>query len=214
MANYDTVIFDMDGTLLNTLDDLTDSVNFVLDGHGFPKRTREEVRGFVGNGVARLVELSLPNGKGPDFDILLGEYVAHYKANMQNRTAPYPGILPLLKKLKEKGFKLAVVSNKFDKAVRDLAQKYFGSYISVAIGESDSIKKKPAPDSVFEALRHLRADPAAAVYVGDSEVDIQTAQNAGLLSIGVTWGFRDKSVLSAAGANHIIDTPQDLLDML
>jgi phosphoglycolate phosphatase len=214
MANYDTVIFDMDGTLLDTLDDLTDSVNFVLDGHGYPKRTREEVRSFVGNGVARLVELSLPNGKDPDFDILLGEYVAHYKANMQNKTAPYPGIIPLLKKLKERSFRLAVVSNKFDKAVRDLNQKYFGSYISVAIGESDSIKKKPAPDSVFEALRHLHADPAAAVYVGDSEVDIQTAQNAGLLSIGVTWGFRDKSVLSAAGANHIIDTPKDLFEIL
>ncbi len=208
------MIFDMDGTLLNTLDDLTDSVNYVLRKHGFPKRTRQEVKSFVGNGITPLLERSLPNGRIANFDILLSEYVAHYRANMQNKTAPYPGILSLLKKLTEKGFHLAVVSNKIDKAVRDLNQKYFGSYISVAIGESDSIKKKPAPDSVFNALRRLHADAAAAVYVGDSEVDIKTAQNAGLISIGVSWGFRDKSVLSAAGADYIIDAPEELLRIL
>jgi phosphoglycolate phosphatase len=214
MKKYDTVVFDMDGTILDTLDDLTDSVNYVMAKHGYPPRTKDEVRSFVGNGITPLLERSLPNGRISDFDILLSEYVAHYKANMQNKTAPFPGAIPLLQSLKEQGFKMAVVSNKFDHAVRELNKKFFGEYIKIAIGESASVKKKPAPDSVFTALDRLHSTPDRSVYIGDSEVDIKTAQNAGLTSIGVTWGFRDRSVLLDAGADHIIDAPNELLRIL
>jgi phosphoglycolate phosphatase len=186
-----------------------------MEKHGYPVRTKDEVKMDVGNGVARLVENSLPCGKNtPDFNAILEEYIVHYKANMFNKTAPFPGIPGLLLSLKKKGYKLAVVSNKLDSAVRELNQKYFSETIRVAIGQSESVKKKPAPDSVFTALRQLGATADQAVYVGDSEVDIKTAQNAGLMSVGVTWGFRDRSVLSEAGADHIIHVPEELLSTL
>jgi phosphoglycolate phosphatase len=215
MKKFNTVIFDMDGTLLNTLDDLTISVNYIMKKKGFPPRSIEEVKDMVGNGVSRLLQSALPDAKKtPDFEQLLNEYITHYKANMYNHTAPYPGIMELLSTLSSQGCKLAVVSNKMDKAVRELNQKYFQDYIKIAIGESAGIQRKPAPDTVFEAIRELGASTEQAVYVGDSEVDIQTAANAGLTSIGVTWGFRDKPVLQEAGADYIIDSPEDLLCIL
>lgn len=215
MASYDTVIFDLDGTLLNTLEDLTDSVNFALSIYGFPSRKAEEVRSFVGNGVARLIELSIPDGlNNPQYEKCLADFRSHYSCNMQNKTAAYKEIMELLKELSEEGYKLAIVSNKYDKAVKGLNRSYFEEYIKVAIGESENIGKKPAPECVFKALEELGSTVDKAVYVGDSEVDVKTARNSGITCIGVTWGFRDREVLEQEGADFIIDSPKELLKIL
>jgi len=215
IESFDTVIFDMDGTTLNTIEDLSDSVNFILTKYGYPNRTLEEIKSFVGNGVANLIERSIPDGRNnPNFENCLSEYKDYYRDNMQNKTAPYDGIIELLKELRKKNYKLAIVSNKFDKAAKELNTKYFGGCIDVAIGESGNIKKKPAPDGVFKALKELNSTPKKAVYVGDSEVDVKTAQNAGLICIGVTWGFRDRKVLEKMGADFIIDKPEELFNIL
>jgi len=214
-AKYDTVVFDLDGTLLDTLDDLTDSVNYALEKYGFPKRPREDIRRFVGNGVGRLVAQCLPDGADtPEFEACLADMKAHYQENMRNKTGPYPGIPELLEALKRKGVRMAIVSNKPDPAVKGLCPQYFGAYTNVAIGETESVRRKPAPDSVHKALEELGSDAARAVYVGDSEVDVKTARNAGLYCVGVTWGFRDRSVLEEEGADRIIDKPEELLDII
>ena len=212
---YNTIVFDMDGTLLNTLEDLTDSVNYALQICGYKERTLDEVRRFVGNGVRVLMNQAVPAGTSEE-DIVkcLTIYRKHYSENMQHKTRPYEGIIELLKSLKEKGIKLAIVSNKYDSAVKALCKDYFQDYIRIAIGESPEVAKKPAPDSVFTALEQLGAAKEEALYVGDSEVDAQTARNAGLKCIGVTWGFRDREVLAAEGADIIIDKPHELLDYL
>lgn len=213
--NFDTAIFDLDGTLLNTLDDLADSVNAVLEQHGFPRRAVDEIRQFVGNGVPLLIERAVPAGTAPKIrEQCLAGFKAHYQQNMYNKTAPYPGIPKLLNALREQGVKIAVVSNKFDAAVKKLCSLYYGSAIAVAIGESADVRKKPAPDSVFRALKELNAQPERALYIGDSDVDIQTAKNSGLTSVGVTWGFRDRELLEREGAQYIIDTPAQLLDII
>lgn len=215
MKKYDTVIFDLDGTLLNTLDDLADSVNYAMNLHGFPYREVEEVRSFVGNGVSRLMELCIPEGlENSRYDKCLADFRKHYSENMQNKTGAYEEIMELLEELSKKGYKLAIVSNKFDDAVKGLNQVYFGEYVKVAIGESELVKRKPAPDSVFKALEELGSTADKAVYVGDSEVDVQTARNAGILSVGVTWGFRDREVLEQEGADFIIDKPGELLKIV
>lgn len=212
---FDAVIFDMDGTLLNTLDDLADSVNAMLEGRGYPLRTKEEVRGFVGNGVHALIALSLPDGReNPAFEECLADFIERYKKNLQNKTAPYPGIPELLERLDLLGMKLGVVSNKFDSAVKKINQLYFGNRIPVAVGESENMRKKPAPDSVYAALAEMDAHPGRTLYVGDSEVDVQTAKNAGLPCVGVTWGFRDREVLEREGADWIINKPEELMDIL
>jgi phosphoglycolate phosphatase len=212
---YNTIIFDMDGTLLNTLEDLTDSVNYALQICGYTERTLDEIRCFVGNGVRVLINQAVP-ARTSEEDVVncLTIYRKHYSENMQHKTRPYDGINELLKSLKEKDIKLAIVSNKYDSAVKALCKDYFQDYIQIAIGESPEIAKKPAPDSVFTALEQLGAVKEKALYVGDSEVDVQTARNAGLACIGVTWGFRDREVLAAEGADIIIDRPQELLDYL
>lgn len=212
---YNTIVFDMDGTLLNTLEDLTDSVNYALQICGYTERTLDEVRCFVGNGVRVLMNQAVPAGTSEE-DIVkcLTIYRKHYSENMQHKTRPYDGINELLKSLKEKGIKLAIVSNKYDSAVKALCKDYFQDYIQIAIGESPEVAKKPAPDSVFTALEQLGAVREEALYVGDSEVDVQTARNAGLKCIGVTWGFRDREVLAAEGADIIIDRPHELLEYL
>lgn len=212
---YNTIVFDMDGTLLNTLEDLTDSVNYALQICGYTKRTLDEVQRFVGNGVRVLMNQAVPAGTSEE-DIVkcLTIYRKHYSENMQHKTRPYDGINELLKSLKERGIKLAIVSNKYDSAVKALCKDYFQDYIRIAIGESPEVAKKPAPDSVFTALEQLGAVKEEALYVGDSEVDVQTARNAGLKCIGVTWGFRDREVLAAEGADIIIDRPQELLEYL
>ncbi len=215
MANYDTVIFDMDGTTLNTLEDLADSVNYALGKYGYPERPVEDIRRFVGNGVTRLMELSVPGGlDNPQFENCFRDFKNYYELNIQNKTAPYKGIPGLLKALHEKGYKLAIVSNKLDGAVKQLTEKNFGEYIRIAVGETVNVRRKPAPDSVYRALEELGSLREKAVYVGDSEVDVQTAKNAGLICVGVTWGFRDRAVLEAEGADFIIDRPEELLGVL
>jgi phosphoglycolate phosphatase len=207
-----TVIFDLDGTLLNTLHDLTDSVNYALEQFGFPLRSVEEIRQFVGNGVKVLLDLAVPNNTPPEITHeCLNLYKVHYNTNMQNKTKPYEGILDLLHNLKEMGIKLAVVSNKYDAAVKSLCKDYYSDYIIIAIGESSEVAKKPAPDSVYTALSKLDSVKEEAIYVGDSEVDVRTAHNAGVPCIGVTWGFRSREVLSREGAEMIIDTPSELI---
>ncbi len=211
------IIFDLDGTLLNTLDDLTDSTNFALKKFNFSTYTKKEIRNFVGNGVRKLIERALPDGsKNPYMEEVLKVFKENYKQNMYNKTAPYSGIIELLENLKEKGCKIAVVSNKFDAAVKELCQKYFPGLIDCAIGENEAggIKKKPAPDTVFKAIEELGADISNSIYVGDSDVDIQTAKNAKISCISVTWGFRNKDFLIQNGAKIFVDKPEDILKYL
>ena len=211
MYPYQTVIFDLDGTLLDTLQDLADSTNYALSVHRMPARTLEEVRTFVGNGVGRLIHLAVPEGTPAEEEAAcLADFRAHYLLNMENKTAPYPGVPALLEHLQAAGIRTAVVSNKFDGAVKGLCQNYFGDRLPVAIGESQGVARKPAPDTVFRALAELGAEPAGAVYVGDSDVDIATAQNAGLPCISVSWGFRDEDFLLAHGATEIVADPHGL----
>ena len=215
MKKYNTVIFDLDGTLLNTLEDLADSVNYALKLYGFPTRQAAEIRNFLGNGIGRLMELSIPNGlNNLKYEECLSDFRKHYSNNMGNKTKPYKGIIELLEQLTKKDYKLAIVSNKFDKAVKELNKIYFERYIKVAIGESKNVSRKPAPDSVFRALEELSVYKDKAVYVGDSEVDVETARNSGLKSIGVTWGFRGRKILEQEGADYIIDNPEELLNII
>ncbi|MCD8008226.1 MAG: HAD family hydrolase, partial [Clostridiales bacterium] len=189
--NYNTVIFDLDGTLLDTLDDLTDSLSHTLTEVGAPILPRESVRRYVGNGMAQLIHLALPGGRDdPRYDRTLETMQAYYKAHNQIKTAPYPGVMELLDELRRRGYALAVVSNKPDTSVKPLVKSYFGDRIPVAIGQRPDVRRKPAPDAVEEALRQLGRDCSTAVYVGDSEVDLATARNAGMDCISVTWGFR------------------------
>lgn len=212
---YDTIIFDLDGTLLNTLDDLKDSLNFALTKHGYEPRTLEEVRRFVGNGIGKLVERAVPlHTTEEDTEKCLATFKEHYNKNMQNKTRPYDGIMELLLNLNRFGFNLGIVSNKFDTAVKELAKEYFGDIFNVAIGESATVKRKPAPDSILTAINELDTDINKTVFVGDSEIDVQTAKNAGIRFIGVTWGFRTREVLRNEGADYLIDTPKELLTLI
>lgn len=213
----DTVIFDLDGTLLNTLEDLTDSVNYAMERFGFPVHTIEEIRSFVGNGAPTLIGRSIPQGRdNPSYEAVLTAFKEHYAAHCEDKTNPYEGVPELMERLREEGYHMAVVSNKFDGAVKRLCKKYFGEYIEAAIGESADVARKPAPDTVYRALRELSCDASRAVYVGDSEVDIQTAKNASLPCVSVTWGFRTEAQLKEAGARKelMIRTPQALLPLL
>ena len=212
---YHTAIFDLDGTLLDTLQDLADSTNYALSLHHLPPRTVEEVRQFVGNGVGLLIHRAVPEGTADELEgQVLRDFRAHYLLNMENRTAPYPGVLDLLDALRAAGVRTAVVSNKFDGAVKGLCQNYFGQRVEAAIGESQGVARKPAPDTVFRALAELGQAPEGAVYVGDSDVDILTAKNAGLPCIAVSWGFRSRAFLEANGARIIADTMQELEQLL
>lgn len=208
-----TIIFDLDGTLLDTLEDLTDSLNYALCKFKVMERSMEEVRRFVGNGVAKLIERAIPDGtQNPFYEEILDEFKAYYALHCKDKTKPYDGVMPMLDALCEKGYKLAIVSNKFDAAVKELSSLYFGERILAAIGESDTVRKKPAPDTVYQALEELSVHAAEAIYVGDSDVDIKTAENAGIPCISVTWGFRDRECLLAAGAvpSRIITSPKQL----
>lgn len=212
--SYDVYVFDLDGTLLDTLGDLTASVNHALRWAGMPERTLEEIRWFVGNGVKKLMERAIPDGlNNPRFDEVYQEFRDHYLHHGQDTTVPYPGITELLQALKDEGKQIAVVSNKFYKATEELCQHFFGGLVDVAIGEREGIRKKPAPDTVEEALRQLKADRAHAVYIGDSDVDIQTARNSGLPCISVLWGFRDQDFLLAHGATTLVVNPSDILSL-
>ena len=210
-----TVIFDLDGTLLYTLEDLKDSVNFALSKFNYPKKNLEEIRNFVGNGVKVLMELSIPQGKNNEnFNECLAIFKTHYAQNMYNKTKPYDGIIEMLENLQNLGFKTAVVSNKFDLATKELCKKYFAEKIELAIGESENIRKKPAPDSVFKVMEILNSNKNSTYFVGDSEVDIQTAQNANLKCISVTWGYKNEEFLLKNGAKFLANSPQEILKII
>ena len=214
---YQALIFDLDGTLLDTLDDLADSVNAVLSMHGYPQKTRDEVCAAVGSGIAKLIEGVLPGGRdNTDFDRVLASFKQYYGAHCEDKTAPYAGIAELLAKLQNAGVKMAIVSNKADFAVKTLAKAWFPDTIPVAIGENEAagIRKKPAPDTVDLALRELGIAREQAAYVGDSEVDVLTARNCEMPCLSVTWGFRSREVLIESGASILLDTPQALWEAI
>lgn len=212
---YTTVIFDLDGTLLDTLRDLHASVNFALRELSFPERTLGEIRRFIGNGVVKLIERSVPTGTDKETEKkCFDAFRQHYLLHMADNTAPYEGITDLLKKLRAEGIRTAVVSNKLHTAVVGLCDDYFPSLIDCALGVSDESERKPAPKNVFRAFDILSCNKDNTVYVGDSEVDVQTAKNAGLECIGVTWGFRDRDELISAGADYIADTAEELLKLI
>lgn len=212
--SYQAVIFDLDGTLLNTLEDLTDAVNFSLKKYHKPERTIKEICSFVGNGIAKLIERSVPKETDvAEQEKILAAFREYYGKHCQDKTAPYKGILEVLEELKEKKIKMAVVSNKADFAVQELIPVYFGDLFTVAKGENEAegIRKKPAPDMVKAALRELGCLKEQAVYVGDSDVDLLTAKNAELPCIGVSWGFRGRTFLQENGATMIADEPKEIL---
>lgn len=212
---YTAVVFDLDGTLLNTLEDLMDAVNYALDKYDYPTRTLDEIRRFVGNGVRKLMERSLPDGaSNPNFEEILSAFRTYYTSHCEDKTCAYDGIPELLQQLKDSGYKMAIVSNKLDSAVKELNQSYFNDYVQAAIGEKDGIRRKPAPDMVENALTELNCSKEEAVYIGDSEVDIQTAANAGIDCISVSWGFRDPDFLLKCGAAVIADTPQQVYSLI
>lgn len=199
---YDAVVFDLDGTLLDTLADLTNSANAMMRQFGMPQRTTDEIRSFVGNGIRRLIQQIVPGGEeNPEFERVYSGFRAYYNEHCMEETEPYPGIIALLDWLKKAGCRTAIVSNKADFAVKKLRDIYFGELIDAAIGEREGCRRKPAPDSVFQALAELGIDRSRAVYVGDSDVDLRTAENAGMDCIAVSWGFRSRAFLLDHGAD-------------
>lgn len=211
---YKTAVFDLDGTLLNTLKDLSDSVNHVLKEFSYPAVPEIKIRSYLGNGIKQLLLLSLPDGISEEkFERVYNAFMPYYIAHCNDTTKPYDGIEDTLKILKERGIKMAIVSNKNYVACEELKNKYFSRLIDVAIGENESagIRKKPAPDTVNEALRRLNAEKSSSVYIGDSEVDKMTADNAGMDCISVSWGFRDKELLNKLGSKALIDKAEELL---
>lgn len=214
MKQTKTYIFDLDGTLLNTLDDLAAAVNHALYTHNMPERTIDEVRRFVGNGVRKLIERAVPEGTDAQTtECVLATFQEYYLEHSLDTTRPYDGIPAMLTTLRSRGCRLAVVSNKFDTATKALCRHFFPDTIEVAIGEHEAqgIRKKPAPDTVKEALRQLGVTTDGAVYIGDSDVDILTARNAGLPCISVLWGFRDREFLLGHGATTFAETPMEIV---
>lgn len=213
--NIKAVIWDLDGTLLNTLDDLAASVNAALAMNGMPLRSTEEVRAFVGNGIRNLMMRAVPDGEAnPAFDKALEDFTRHYGAHSRDRTRPYDGILEMLDRLSAVGVKHAIVSNKIDFAVKALSRAYFGERMCAAIGDDPSRARKPAPDSVLAAMREMGVTAQETVYVGDSDVDVLTARNAGVPCVAVLWGFRDEACLRAAGAGRLAHTPDELREII
>ena len=215
MRKYDTVIFDLDGTLLNTLEDLADAVNAVMRAHAYPERTLDEVRRFVGNGIRRLMEQAVPEDvEGELFEQVFEEFRSYYTEHCQIKTRAYDGVMELLKMLAERDYVMAIVSNKNHAAVCELNEIYFKEFISVAIGQKDGIRKKPAPDTVWQALKELGKEASSAIYVGDSEVDFMTAENSGMDCVLVTWGFRTEEELAGCMPKAWIQSPEELLAVL
>lgn len=209
------VIFDLDGTLLDTLDDLHDSLNYALSVHQMPARSLDEVRRFVGNGIRKLIQRAVLQGTDEErIDQIHKTFMEHYQAHCEDKTRPYDGIMELLTALKKKGCHLAVVSNKADIAVKKLCEKYFSGIFDVVVGEKDDVRKKPCPDSVNKVLEECQMTKEQAVYVGDSEVDIETALNAQMDAIIVDWGFREREFLLEKGASCMISSPLEILKMI
>lgn len=209
----------MDGTILNTLDDMTDSVNAVLGRHNLPLHTVDEVRFMVGNGIPKLIERAVPGGReNPDFQQILSDFVAYYEAHCAIKTTPYPGVVECIRRLRDAGMKIAVNTNKVESAAVALCDDYFPGLFDVISGSRPEIPPKPAPDGIFEILRRagmdIKSDATRAVFIGDSDVDLQTGMNAGLDVIGVDWGFRGKKFLLEHGARVIAMTARELADHL
>ena len=211
--NYNAVLFDLDGTLLDTLGDLRLGVNLVLERHGYPERTLEEIRCFVGNGARQLMRLALPEGTAAEeLEAILKEYLDWYAVNFCVKAAPYAGVKAVVDALVQKGVKVAIVSNKPDATTKKLGEMFFPGL--PAFGQRDDIPKKPAPEMVWKAMETLGVTAEEAVYVGDSEVDVATARNAGLPLVAVNWGFRTTQQLIDAGAQTIVNTTEELLSAL
>lgn len=212
---YITIVFDCDGTLLDTLTDLCNAVNYVLRAHDLPERSVSEVKAALGNGVAHLMRQSLPASISDDeFTNYLDEFKAYYGEHLQDYTAPYPGMLDVLDTLRAKGYKLAIVSNKIQEGITPLNKEYFGDRLPVAIGERPGLQRKPAPDMVLQALKELDSTQSESIYIGDSEVDVATANNSGLLCIGVTWGFRDEQLHKDLGVKYIARKTEDIVTII
>ena len=212
---YKAVIFDLDGTLLNTLDDLATSMNHALRSFSFPERSREEIRTFVGNGIRMLVRRALPEGTPEETeDKVFSAFHEHYAKHCADKTAPYDGALGTLRALREQGVKVAVISNKAHYATLALCERFFPSLIDVCVGQREGVRTKPAPDAVFEVLASVGAGADEAVFVGDADTDVETAKNAGCDFIGVTWGFRGKKFLIEHGARITVDTFDELYGIL
>ena len=208
---YKAVLFDMDGTVLDTLSDLTDAVNHTLRLFNMPERTKAECASMLGNGAAYLISHAVPEGTPEDrVKEVLEVYMPYYDSHCRIKTAPFDGIVALMQKLRAQGGRLAVISNKQDSAVKPLAQSYFPGLLEIAVGESATVRRKPNPDAVLSALRQLGVEREDAVYVGDTEVDVATARNAGLDVAAVTWGFRTHAQVAATGAENVFDTVEEL----
>lgn len=211
--HYDVYVFDLDGTLLDTLADLAASCNHAMRAVGLPEHSTDDVRRFVGNGVRKLIERAVPDGdRNPLFEPALTIFRQHYLEHSLDSTKPYDGIMPLLRALKSRGKTVAVVSNKFDAATKSLCQHFFSGLVDVAIGESERVRKKPAPDTVIEVMRQVGATKEQVVYIGDSDVDIATAANCGIPCISVLWGFRDRDFLLSHGATTLLEKPSEMLE--
>lgn len=211
----DTILFDLDGTLLNTLEDLKNSANFALKKFGFPTRTLDEVRRFVGNGLRRLIAQAVPpETSEKTIDAVLAEMKLHYQARCTDNTVPYDGIYELIDALRSAGFRMAIVSNKAAPMTERLREKFFDGRIDVAFGESPQLRRKPSPDMPLAALERLGSSISRSVYVGDSEVDLLTAENAKIPCLSVGWGFRSAQILEDAGASKVYYTPQSLCEAL
>ncbi len=210
-----TVIFDLDGTLLNSLGDLHACFNYAITQFGYPERTLDEIKSFVGNGITKAIERALPyEVEKEELNKIVLLFKDYYKEHMTELTLPYDGIISMLAELRQKGYKLAIVSNKFDDAVKGLCKQYFNEYIEAAIGEGYGIEKKPNPIGIYKAIKELNSSIKNAIYVGDSDVDIQTAKNAGIPCISVLWGYRDKDFLLKNGAELFADSPSDIIKII
>lgn len=209
--NFKLAIFDLDGTILDTLDDLSDSTNAALRANSLPERTRDEVRRFVGNGIHLLIERAVPSATSKEVvEKVFRDFKDYYGAHCTEKTAPYSGINELLDSLRGAGCRVAVVSNKADFAVQELCQRYFPGKLDFAVGERENVRRKPAPDSAFESMKALGVPAADSIYIGDSDVDIETAKNAGIPCLSVTWGFRSREFLIGHGADRLVDTPDEM----
>ena len=212
---YELIVFDMDGTILDTLEDLKNSMNHTLKLHNMPERTLDEIRSFVGNGIRKLIERAVMSGTSTEqIDVIHKDFMEHYEIHCADFTRPYDGVNDLIKELRNRGYKTAVVSNKADGAVQDLCVQYFPGLFDLAIGERPEIAKKPAADMVNLALNKLNVSKEKAVYIGDSDVDVATARNSKLDMIAVDWGFRTREFLVEQGAETIVSKPEEILELV
>lgn len=210
---YKTVIFDLDGTLLNTLDDLCDSLNYALKRYNYPTHTVDEVKYFVGSGIRVMLERALPQGV-MQFEDIYQTFMSHYEKNKSNKTAPYQGAIEGIQHLLEMNIKMAIVSNKYQKGVEEICQPLFGEYIHVMVGEQPGLNKKPSKDMVLYAIQQLESNVEEAIYVGDSDIDVLTSKNAQIPCIGASWGFRGETLLKEYGATYIAHTFQDIITII